>query len=73
MRSLVCRHCGFGEKWPLAREIASHGPDELVWTLAEARAAESLRLGEHRPCEVRDALPKPEPVLWDQDRRSRRK
>ena len=49
---VACRRCGLDEHWPLAQEIAFHGPGELVWTVAEAAAAGCPREGETRPYEL---------------------
>ena len=49
---VACTRCGLDEHWPLAQEIAFHGPIELVWTVAEGVAAECFRRDERRPYEV---------------------
>ena len=49
---VACNRCGLDEHWPLAQEIAFHGPDALVWTVAEARAADCPRKEERRPYEI---------------------
>ena len=49
---VACPRCGLDEHWPLAQEIAFHGPETLVWTVAEAVAEGCPRKDERRPYEV---------------------
>ena len=46
---VVCTRCGLDERWPLAQEIAFHGPATLVWTVAEAVAEACPRKDKRRP------------------------
>lgn len=49
---VACNRCGLDERWPLAQELAFHGPRELVWMVVEARADDCPRKGETRPYEL---------------------